>query len=50
MFAKGEATEKPVKYLDIVPVQPGKAETKYDVVQAMSFVASRRNNAEERTE
>jgi hypothetical protein len=49
-FAKGEATEKPVKFLDPVPGQPVKAQTKYDVVQAMSFVASRRHNAEERTE
>ena len=49
-FAKGDATEKPVRFLAPVPGQPPKAQTKYDVIQAMSFVASRRNNAEERTE
>jgi Domain of unknown function (DUF932) len=49
-FAKGDATEKPVRQLGTVLGQPPQAKTKYDVVQAMSFVASRRNNAEERTE
>lgn len=47
-FASGPATEKPVNYLHPVPGSPPCAKTKYDVLQALSFVASRRNNAEER--
>ena len=47
-FAPGSATEKPVRYLARVPGSPERAETKYDVSQAMSFVATHRNNAEER--
>ena len=47
-FAKGEATEKPVRYLDRVGGSPDQAKTKYDVVQALSFVATHRKNAEER--
>ena len=47
-FALGPATEKPVKYLDRVPGSPARAKTKYDVLQALSFVATRRKNAEER--
>jgi hypothetical protein len=31
-----------------VPGSPERAATKYDVSQALSFVATRRNNAEER--
>lgn len=47
-FAKGKATEKPVHYLDRVGGSPDQATTKYDVAQALSFVATHLNNAEER--
>ena len=47
-FAPGEATEKPIQYLGRVPGSPERAATKYDVSQALSFVATHRNNAEER--
>ncbi len=47
-FAPGLATEKPVRPLARVPGSPERAGTKYDVVQALSFVATSRNNAEER--
>jgi Domain of unknown function (DUF932) len=47
-FALGSATEKPVRYLGRVPGSPERANTKYDVSQALSFVATLGNNAEER--
>jgi hypothetical protein len=47
-FAPGAATEKPVRYLGSVPGCMEQAATKYDVCQVLSFVASHRNNAEER--
>lgn len=47
-FAPGAATEKPIRYLARVPGSPERAATKYDVSQALSFVATRRNNSEER--
>ncbi len=47
-FAVGTATEKPIQYLGRVPGCPQRAATKYDVSQAMSYVATRRNNVEER--
>jgi hypothetical protein len=47
-FAAGAATEKPIHYLEPVPGCPETATTKYDVSQAMSFVGTHRNNAEER--
>ena len=47
-FALGAATEKPIRYLAPVPGAPERASTRYDVAQAMSFVATRRKNAEER--
>jgi hypothetical protein len=47
-FARGKATEKPVRFLGRVPGSPKRAETKYDVSQALSFVATSRRNAEER--
>ena len=47
-FAPGAATEKPIRYLAPVPGAPERALTKYDVAQAMSFVATQRKNAEER--
>jgi hypothetical protein len=48
LFAPGAATEKPVRYLSPVPGAPERASTKYDVAQAMSFVATQRKNAGER--
>lgn len=47
-FAPGEATEKPVKKIKRVPGSPEKANNLYDVSQAMSWVATSRNNTEER--
>jgi hypothetical protein len=47
-FAPGVATEKPIRYLARVPGAPERASTKYDIAQAMSFVATQRKNAEER--
>jgi hypothetical protein len=47
-FAPGTATKKPVRYLNRVPGSPERAATKYDVSQALSFVATHRNNTEER--
>jgi Domain of unknown function (DUF932) len=47
-FAPGKATQKSVRYLNRVPGSPERAETKYDVSQALSFVATHRRNAEER--
>jgi hypothetical protein len=47
-FVPADATEKPVRYLGPVPGSPERAKTKYDVSQALSFVATHRNNTEER--
>lgn len=47
-FAPGKPTEKPVKKLERVPGSPEKATTLYDVSQAMSWIATSRNNTEER--
>jgi hypothetical protein len=47
-FAPGAATEKTVRYLARVPGCPQRATTKFDVSQAMSFIATRRTNIEER--
>ncbi|WP_292532502.1 DUF932 domain-containing protein [Methylocystis sp.] len=47
-FAPGAATEKPFRFLGPVPGAPERAATKYDVAQALSFVATNRKNAEER--
>ncbi len=47
-FVPGAATQKPIRYLDPVPGSPVRATTKYDVSQSLSFVATHRNNAEER--
>jgi hypothetical protein len=49
-FAPGEATEKPIKKIKRVPGAPEKAVNLYDVSQAMSWVATSRNNTEERLE
>ena len=48
LFAGGAATKKPIRYAANVPGCPERATTKYDVSQAMSFVATQRNNTEER--
>jgi hypothetical protein len=45
---EGTATQKPIRLLDRVPGAPERAATKYDVSQALSFVATHRNNTEER--
>ena len=47
-FAQGTATEKPIKRTQKVPGAPEKAQNFYDVSQALSWVATRRNNPEER--
>lgn len=48
VFAKGEATEKPVTKTQRVPGAPERAKNLYDVSQALSWVATKRNNPEER--
>ena len=47
-FASGKATEKPIRYIGPVPGSPAHAQTKYDVSQALSFVASGRRDPDER--
>ena len=47
-FAKGKASEKPMYSLEPVDGAPPRARHLYDVSQALSWVATRRNNAEER--
>ena len=47
-FAPGAASEKPVRALGTVPGSPSPARTRYDVAQALSYVATRRNDHEER--
>jgi hypothetical protein len=47
-FAPGTATEKPYRFVGPVPGALERAATKYDVAQALSFVATKRHNAEER--
>jgi hypothetical protein len=47
-FAKGSATEKPITPLEPVPGAPFPAANLYDVSQALSYVASGRNNPDER--
>ena len=47
-FARGAASEKPVRLRRPVAGSPTPARTKYDVSQALSFVATRRNDADER--
>jgi hypothetical protein len=49
-FAKGEATEKPVKPTAKVPGAAMPAKTLYDVSQALSWIATQRTNTEERVE
>lgn len=47
-FASGEACDKPVRKIIRVPGSPESAANLFDVSQAMSWVATRRNNADER--
>lgn len=49
-FAKGDATEKPVKSTIEVPGAARPAKTLYDISQALSWIATRRPNTEERVE
>ena len=47
-FAAGAASEKPVRRQVPVPGSPRPASTKYDASQALSFVATDRNDADDR--
>jgi hypothetical protein len=47
-FAKGAASEKPVRQILRVPGSPEKSKNIFDVMQALSWVATNRNNAEQR--
>ena len=49
-FAGGKASEKPVKILEPVPGAPNPSRNLYDVCQALSWLATTRNSAEERLE
>ncbi|MES2597430.1 MAG: DUF932 domain-containing protein [Verrucomicrobiota bacterium] len=49
-FAKGEATDKPVVLAGKVPGAAHPAKTLYDVSQALSWLATNRNNTEERVD
>ena len=49
-FAGGKPSEKEVKVLTNVPGAPKPARNLYDVCQALSWVATHRNNADERLE
>jgi hypothetical protein len=49
-FAGGKASEKPVKSINAVPGAPKPARNLYDVCQALSWLATTRNTAEERLE
>lgn len=47
-FASGAATEKPVHQTDQVPGTPRTSSNLFDVSQVLSWIASKRNNAEEK--
>ena len=49
-FAEGEASEKPVKPIQLVPGAVAPVKTLFDVSRALSWVGTRRNNPEERIE
>lgn len=49
-FAGGDPSDKPTKRIRRVPGAPENARNLYDVSQALSWIASGRNNAEERLE
>lgn len=46
-FRKSDPSKRKVELLDAVPGTPSRAETVYDVAQALSYVASRRRDVEE---
>jgi hypothetical protein len=48
LFASGEATDKPIRRTGEVPGAPKSATNLYDVSQVLSWVATHRQNAEER--
>lgn len=50
LFAGGKPTEKPIKLLSAVPGAPTPAKNLYDVCQALSWIATQRNSADERLE
>lgn len=49
-FATGEASEKPVRQIQRVPGSLVPAKSLYDVSQALSWVATKRNSVEEKVE
>ena len=49
-FAGGKPSEKPIKPLNAVPGAPKPAKNLYDVCQALSWIATQRNSADERME
>lgn len=49
-FAGGNPSEKQVKMLEAVPGAPKPAKNLYDVCQALSWIATNRNSADERLE
>jgi hypothetical protein len=49
-FVANDATDKLVRQVQQVPGAPVPAKNLYDVSQALSWVASRRNNTEEKVE
>lgn len=49
-FAGGKPSEKPIKLLNEVPGAPKPARNLYDVCQALSWIATQRNSADERLE
>jgi hypothetical protein len=50
LFAGGKPSEKPIKLLAAVPGAPKPAKNLYDVCQALSWIATQRNSADERLE
>ena len=47
-FEAGAATEKPVRTRHDVPGSPGPARSRFDVAQALSYVATHRNDVDDR--
>ena len=50
LFAGGKASDKQVKMLDAVPGSSRPAKNLYDVAQTLSWIATKRNSADERLE
>lgn len=50
LFAGGKPSEKPIKLLNAVPGAAKPAKNLYDVCQALSWIATQRNSADERLE